>query len=384
MKSSRPPSSHTAVALAALSVDLSDRGGAPSEFRIVPAGSFRAWDGRPEEVPAWICDEADGRVIIADLLARERDTVIDYEHATLKAKTGAVKAPAAGWFRDAEWRPDGVWLKGVRWTAQAAREIANREYRYVSPVLLYDPDTGHVRGLRHVALTNDPGLSNLTDLAALAAQLFLDSPKETPSMDLLKKLLTALDLAETATAEEALSAVAALKTQTAALSARAPDPRKYIPVAEVEALKAKLADLSAQAPDPAKYAPATALAALQADNAALAGKLAALQGEVDKNKLDALIAAGKAAGKLPPAKETWARELGKKDLAALTAYLAVETPAAPVGGTQTGGQAPSGGGADPDGKALAEAALAYQAELAARGLSVTTVQAVAHVLKKGA
>lgn len=313
-------SPRTALALAALGVELA-AGAAPADFRILPAGAFRASDGsgRPAECTSWICTEADGRRIVAELNARASKRVIDYEHATLHAKKTGAKAPAAGWFQSAEWRADGVWLTGVDWTAEAAQEIADKKYRYVSPVFSYDFSSGRVGSLFHAALTNDPGLDGLTDLAALAAELFLTpiNPPENSMNEMLKKLLAALSLQETATEAEALSAVAALKTNVASLTAQA------------------------AAPDPAKFAPIATLTALQGENAGLQTKLAALQAEVDGGKLDTLINAAKAAGKITPATEPLMREIGKKDYAALSALIDASTPVVPPGRTQSGGQ---GGG----------------------------------------
>lgn len=52
------------------------------------------------------------------------DLAIDYSH-----KSGD---KAAGWVRQAEARPDGLWLL-VEWTKAAADAIRNKEYRYFSP-----------------------------------------------------------------------------------------------------------------------------------------------------------------------------------------------------------------------------------------------------------
>ena len=311
---------HPALALAALSVELSGAV-APTEFRILPAGAFRASDGsgRPAECAAWVCTEDDGRRIIAELAARESKRVIDYEHATLRAKKDGGKAPAAGWFRDAEWRDDGLWLTGVEWTAAAAQAIVDKEYRFASPVFSYDFQTGRIGSLFYAALTNDPGLDGLTDLAALAAELFLPpiNLQENSMNELLKKLLAALGLQESATEVEALSAVAALKTNVAALSAQV------------------------AAPDPARFAPIATLTALQGENAGLQTKLASLQAEIDGGKLDTLIDAAKAAGKITPATEPLMRKIGKKDFAALSALIDASTPVVTPGQTQSGGK---GGG----------------------------------------
>lgn len=323
------------VALAALGVDLAG-GAAPTSFRIIPAGRFRAWDGRAMPGDGWVCDEVDGQRIVAALTARASDRVIDYEHATLQAKRTGQPAPAAGWFKSAEWRSDGLWLIDVDWTALAAQQIESLQYRYVSPVFSFDPNTGHVLALLHAALTNDPGLDGLTDLAALAAEVFSPSltSLEISMNELLKKLLAALGLQETATETEALSAVAQLQNNVAALSAQV------------------------AAPDLSKFAPIAVLSALQTEHAALQGQLAALQAQSHQVQLSGLIEGGLASGKLPPALKGWAEALGKTDIAALSAYLDAATPVVAPGGTQTGGAAP-------DGKGVA-ALSAIEAEVAAQ------------------
>ena len=263
--------------------------------------------------------DEDGARLVADIAARQSACVIDYEHATLLAKTSGTKAPAAGWYERLEWRSgDGLWVIGADWTALAAQEISDRHYRYVSPVFSYDPHTGRVLKLFHAALTNDPGLDGLTDLAALMADLILTQPN--PQEDeMLKKLLAALGLQENASETEALSAVSALKSNVAALSAQV------------------------GAPDPAKFAPVAVLTALQGEHAELQGRVAALQAEVDGGKLEKIIDDGLASGKLSPATAGWARELGKSNLASLTTYIETAAVVAKPGDTQSGGQAPGGG-----------------------------------------
>ena len=277
----------------------------------------------PNDIEGWVLTVEDGARLVAAAAARQSDRVIDYEHATLHAKAGGGKAPAAGWFRELEWRRDGLWAIGVKWTAQAAAHIAAREYRYLSPVFSFDEETGRVLNLLHASLTNDPGLDGLTDLAALAAELFASPPhKQEQSMpETLKKLLAALGLQETATEPEALAAVAALKTNVASLSAQ----------------------ISAT-PDPAKYVPIAALSALQSEHADAKGKLAALTAEIAGGKVAQLVADGLAAGKLTPATEAWAKSLGESNLAALTAYLDAAPVVIKPGETQSGGNKQAGTG----------------------------------------
>jgi phage I-like protein len=321
------------AAIASCAVDLSGAGGAPRDVRLLPAGEFRSWDGRPTDVAAWVMTDEDGLRLVAEAAARASDRVIDFEHATLRAKSGGDRAPAAGWFRRLEWRPgDGLWAVGVRWTAQAARHIADQEYRYVSPVFSYDKESGRVERLLHAALTNDPGLDGLTDLAALVAELFASPTiaQESAMPAILKKLLAALGLQETATEAEALSAVEALKTNVAMLSAQV------------------------AAPDPAKYAPLAALSALQTENAQVKGQLAALTGEIAAAKVAKQVAEALAAGKLTPAMEGWAKTLGAANPTALSAFLDAAPVVVDLGAKQSDGKQPAGTG----GQALSATELA--------------------------
>jgi phage I-like protein len=305
-------------AVAALHSELVG-GPVPTALRLIPAGTFGASDGRQQG--PWELTDADGRRLVAEMAARQSDRYIDYEHATLHAKASGQPAPAAGWFSALEWRPgDGLWAVGVSWTAAAAEHIAAREYRYISPLFSFDAATGRVLQLLGASLTNDPGLDGLTDLAALAARYLLPhqpSLQEPRMSETLKKILAALGVAETGDEAVALSAA----------------------LAAIQSIKVSVAALTAQAatPDPAKFVPIGTLAALQGEYGKLQGQLAALHAKVQAAEVEQVIEAGKAAGKLTPALETWARSLGAHDLAALSGYLEAMPVVVVPGTTQTGG-----------------------------------------------
>lgn len=155
------------MSIAALSQPLPPA--AFTEFRMLPAGVFRAADGsgRPAGVPGWSINGAIAQRIIAGRAGRD-DLVIDYEHQTIAAAANGQPAPAAGWIGRLEWREgDGLHAAGVRWTNRAAAMIAAREYRFISPVFTFDGKTGEVGDIQSAGLTNNPGLAGLTDLALL-------------------------------------------------------------------------------------------------------------------------------------------------------------------------------------------------------------------------
>lgn len=138
-----------------------------TSFRILPSGRFSAADGRPEGGQGWFIDAKIAYSLIAQARERSNDYVIDYEHQTMITAQNGKPAPAAGWFKNLEWRDDGLYVVDARWTDAAKQAILAREYRYISPVFTFDLVTGHVQKLVNVAITNHPALDGLTDLAAL-------------------------------------------------------------------------------------------------------------------------------------------------------------------------------------------------------------------------
>lgn len=328
------------VAVAALTVDI---GGSatPTEFRLIPAGEFRSRDGRPKECQSWVMAEEDGLRIIADLAAQADALVIDYEHATLRARETGNKAPAAGWFKQAEWRDDGLWLVGVDWTALAAEEIATKAYRYISPVFTYDQKTGRVLKVFHAALTNCAGLDGLTDLAALAAEVFdTATPTETPLMDeLLEELRWMLNLPVGATKEDILAQLQKISEQLKAdpaVAANGFDLAKALSDS-----REQIAALSAQVGtvDPEKFAPISVVNDLRTANAELSAQIADLSSGGKQTELNQVIEAALSAGKLTPAMEGWARDLGAKNMASLTSFIETATPVVKPGASQTAGTA---------------------------------------------
>lgn len=349
-----------ALQVAALGVQLSD-GAAPKAFRLIPLGTFRATDGRPAGVAGWQLDRATAQSLADRVNARATPLVIDYEHQTLLARENGKPAPAAGWINALDVRDDGLYASDVQWTADAATLIESKQYRFISPVFGWDKRDGSVRSLGPAALTNNPGLDGLTDLAACAASLF--TQEETPQM---KALLAALGLAESATEQDALSALDALKTGH---------------VTELATLTAEVTTLKSAAPDPAKYVELATLTGVQAELATAKSEIKTLRDAESKTKVDALVAEGMASGKLTPATEAWARELGQKDIAALTGYLDKAQPVIVPGDMQSGGKGKTGLDKT-DAVAISKAALTYQAECAQRGEVITTLAAIEYVTKE--
>ena len=92
---------------------------------------------------------------------------------------------------------------------------------------------------------------------------------------------------------------------------------------------------TAMTADPSKFIALSAFEALKTEFAALSAKIVG-------SEVSAAVDAALACGKLLPAQKAWALDLGKQNLASLTAYIASAPQIAALSATQTGGNAPAG------------------------------------------
>lgn len=359
--------SHTAIALLSASIALQ----ATAEVQLLPAGEFEGRDGRPGKGLKWKLTDPLGHQLAAWLNQRHGGNVqfnFDYEHQAMLAEKNGQPAPASGWAARFEWRDGaGLWALNTEWTERAAQMIAAKEYRYISPVLVYDKRTGEVVGLVNAALTNIPNLDDLSPVTQeriTALNTFSINHLEPSMNELLKALLKALGLSETATEQEATTAVGALKAKAEQADTL---------TTEVATLKAK----TTAEPDPTKYVSLESFNKLNTEIATL--KAAGVNREVDE-----LIAKAKAEGKVTPAAEEVWRNVGKTSIAQLR-EMVEKTPANPAlaGQSQTnGGDRGGSDNGEADAAALVTAANKYVAEQAAQGIYVSSVDAVNHVSKQ--
>ncbi|SMH42433.1 phage protease [Mesorhizobium australicum] len=172
----------------------------PEWINLLPAGAIiTTVDGRgPYKVPSA------AEVVRASLQQAAGPMVLDENHATDIAAARGESAPARGWIVALDARPDGIWGK-VDWTKSGLELMADKAYRYISPVITHLKD-GTVLEIRRASLVNKP---NLRGLAALHQE---------NTMDLLAKLLAALGLPATTTEEAVIAAVTTMHAQQTAAS----------------------------------------------------------------------------------------------------------------------------------------------------------------------
>ncbi|MCL2162346.1 MAG: phage protease [Betaproteobacteria bacterium] len=228
-----------ACTLAALTLELVPAEGdaVPTDAHLLHPGPFRANDGRPRDVPAWMLDSAIAAAVVARASQKSGDTLVDYEHQSLHAELNGQPVPAAGWFRDLEWRDGkGLYAVGIRWTDRARELIAAREYRYISAVFGYSPQTGEVLEIVSVALTNTPALDGLDALVAARKNNSNPNPKENHMADEAREIA-----ALTKERDGLKTEVAALKTTVETLTSERDDARSKLADIEAKAAEAALA-----------------------------------------------------------------------------------------------------------------------------------------------
>lgn len=130
---------------------------APAWIELIPAGpNIVGIDGRH-----WV--NSNPGQIVSTANSQPRPLVIDYEHASEHRAPHGLDAPAAGWINRLEMRGNGAIWGRVEWTAKARAYIADKAYRFISPVFTFEKATQRIVALTSAGLTNQPNL-NLTAL----------------------------------------------------------------------------------------------------------------------------------------------------------------------------------------------------------------------------
>lgn len=124
--------------------------GVPKEIKILPLGLVHSQKGD------FRVDDESVELIRQQFKDRKLDLVIDYEHQTLKD----IQAPAGGWIKDIYKGDDAVIAK-VEWTPRAEEYLKNKEYKYLSPVVMVRKKDRKAMAIHSVALTNTPAINGM-------------------------------------------------------------------------------------------------------------------------------------------------------------------------------------------------------------------------------
>ena len=126
--------------------------GLPTKVPLHPFGTFTG-NGQ-----TYLFDEESLRLIKAQLEEKGHLFVVDWHHQTVdQEEKKRDDAPAALWLDDVVVEDGFVWGVVESWTPKGAERVASKEYRYLSSVFAYDPDTGRVLHYHSHGLLNRPG-----------------------------------------------------------------------------------------------------------------------------------------------------------------------------------------------------------------------------------
>lgn len=336
-----------ATVATAAAIALPEGEGEAGWIKLLPYGTVRGRDGRG---PYTVRDADHGRRIVAATAAYQAgaDAPIDYEHQTQRSAVNGQPAPAAGWIKDFEARPDGIYGR-AEWTATAAALLDDKAYRYISPTFIHAPHAvdgdGTVLRIVGAGLTNLPNL----DIPAIAHQDLAGHLGQGEPMhpDQYKRLRALLGLSD-AVSDEALVthcqqladgakavakllgidggspaslATAAQASVTALATVLGVQGEATIPALATAAqqLADKAKPMVGVSVDLTRYVPMDV-------HMATAGQLAVLQGQTAQTEATRAVDQAVADGKVTPAQRPWALSYASQDLGAFRAYVA----AAPV------------------------------------------------------
>jgi phage I-like protein len=216
------------------------QGEIPQRIQLLPPGpAITGRDGRQ-----WIMK--DSEAVAAASNAWLPNHSIDENHAVDHKAPKGEASPAFGWFSNITAEANGSIWADVEWTKRGAEAVTSLEYRYISPVFLHN-EKGEITSVLRAALSNSPNLDikslNNSETPEAAAP-------ETPAKEhnSMTKILAALGLPGTATEDEAVAAIAGLKTSLNA-AAQTVDLAAYAPRADLAAMETRAAAAEKQLAD---------------------------------------------------------------------------------------------------------------------------------------
>lgn len=292
----------------------SEINGVPETVKILPLGKVKSQKGDFE------VDNESFDKIKNTFKERGIDIVVDYEHQTLEN----TQAPAGGWIKDL-FIEDGAIAAKVEWTPKAQEYLKNKEYRYLSPVVLVRKSDSKAIVLHSVALTNTPAIDGMYPIVNSIDIEIEEGGNET--MDLLKQLAALLGLGEGATEEQVIQALKKITEEADAAKKENQDKTKTDVVANKVICgllgldeKAKTEDVTAAImalKNPANFVPAT--------------EFNKLKERLDKKDSDEIVVKALKSGKISAAQKEWAEEYALKDPEGFKKFVEKAPQIVPVG-----------------------------------------------------
>ena len=271
----------------------------PEIIRILPIGEVKSRKGD------FIVDDESVELIKLYFSGRKVDLVIDYEHQSLDN----TQAPAA------------VTAK-VKWTDKAEEYLRNREYRYLSPVVLIRKSDRKAVAVQSVALTNTPAIDGMFPVVnSLTGDDDNEEPKE-EKMD-IKELRVLLGLDENATEEDVKKKIAEIKE-----NAEKQAEEESIPVANSVVLSLLGLDEKAKTED--------VVTAVMSFNSHKADEeKEELKKKLEEREADDLVQTALKDGRISAAQKEWAKTYALSDKEGFKNFLSKAPSTVPMGKTET-------------------------------------------------
>lgn len=301
--------------------EAAELSGVPTEIKILPLGMVHSQKGD------FLVDDESAMLIQKQFKDRKLDLVIDYEHQTL----GDAQAPAGGWIKDIYKGEDAIIAK-VEWTRKAAEYLKNKEYRYLSPVVLVRKKDKKAKAIHSVALTNTPAIDGMFALVNSIDIEHLTEGGRT-IMD-LKELAKALGLPETATEEEIKTSVeAAAKAAEKLKEMNGKKPGEETPKTEGEDVVANSTILSMLGlnTDAKTEDVAASIMALKAGIPDTQAEILALKQRMQERDADEEVQKALKAGKITVAQSEWAKAYALKDMEGFKGFVDKAPVVVPMG-----------------------------------------------------
>lgn len=288
----------------------------PSEIKLLPLGIVHSQKGD------FLVDDESFELIRKRFKERKLDIVIDYEHQTLND----VQAPAGGWIKELYKGEDAIIAK-VEWTSRAAEYLKNKEYRYLSPVVMVRKKDQKATTIHSAALTNTPAIDGMF---AVVNSLDIDDMETEGGKEMdLKELAKTLGLPETASEEEIKNALA--EAVNAAEKAKeqegkAPDESRKAATGEEIVANSTILSMLGLKENARTEDVAASIMALKADGADIQAEMRALKEKIQEREATEAVEKALKEGKITAAQNEWAKEYAMKDLKGFQSF----TDKAPV------------------------------------------------------
>ncbi len=294
-----------------------DIGQCPEEVKILPVGTVNSEKGD------FIVDQESYKEMKAEMQRRGIDIVIDYEHQTLKD----VQAPAGGWVKDLIYTPEAIVAK-VEWTPKAKEYLKNKEYRYLSPVVLTRKSDSKAVVLHSLALTNTPAINGMFAIVNSVDFDTYNTPTGGKEMD-LQRIKELLGLPAETPEEDVMNALVKVLEKVK----DAPDPK---PEEDKEVVANSVILGLLELPADSKTEDVTTkIMALKAGVSRQNQEIQETMERLRQRDADDAVMMALKAGKITAAQKDWAKEYALKDRKGFDSFVEKAPAVVPVGKLDT-------------------------------------------------